>query len=148
MIIYVIRSFLQVGLRFQCQFINLVWFSFDFFSLSSSLTICCFVTLYSCVFAIVQKYHEMSFSYNYSHFQYSFFNQTLLFAQLEKVNKLWINNRTVHLQEQNQNKNKIKSRLFKLTTGSIVRFNPQSCNSPCGFSKNASFKVRVKPRFL
>ena len=68
MIIYVIRSFLQVGLRFQCQFINLVWFSFDFFSLSSSLTICCFVTLYSCVFAIVQKYHEMSFSYNYSHF--------------------------------------------------------------------------------
>ena len=34
MTIYVIRSFLQVGFRFQYQFVSLVWFSFDFFSFS------------------------------------------------------------------------------------------------------------------
>ena len=32
--VYVIRSFLQVGFRFQYQFINLVWLSIDFFSFS------------------------------------------------------------------------------------------------------------------
>ena len=46
---YVIRSFLQVGFRFQYQLINLVWLSFDFFSFSWSLTICFSVTLYSCM---------------------------------------------------------------------------------------------------
>ena len=31
-----------------------------------------------------------------------------LFAQLENVNQLWKNNRTMHVIEQNQNKNKTK----------------------------------------
>ena len=31
-LLYVIRSFLQIGFRFQYQLINLVWLSFDFFS--------------------------------------------------------------------------------------------------------------------
>ena len=35
-LLYGIRSFLQVGLRFQYQFINLVWLSVDFFSFSWS----------------------------------------------------------------------------------------------------------------
>ena len=48
-LLHVIRSFLQVGFRFQYQPINLVWLSFDFFSFSWSLTICFFVALYSCV---------------------------------------------------------------------------------------------------
>ena len=43
----VIRSFFQVGFRFQYQLSNLVWLSFDFFSFSWSLTICFFVALYS-----------------------------------------------------------------------------------------------------
>ena len=42
-LLYIIGSFLQVGLRFQYQI------SFGFFSLSWSLTICFFVALYSCV---------------------------------------------------------------------------------------------------
>ena len=67
MTIYITRPFLQVGFCFQYQFINLVWLSFDFFSFSRSLTICFFVALYSCV-CVVQKYHEMSFIYNYLHF--------------------------------------------------------------------------------
>ena len=48
-LLYVVKSFLQVGFRFQYQLINLVWLSFDFFSFSWSLTICSFVALYSCV---------------------------------------------------------------------------------------------------
>ena len=48
-LLHVIRSFLQVGFRFQYQLIYLVWLSFDFFSFSWSLTIYFFVALYSCV---------------------------------------------------------------------------------------------------
>ena len=62
-LLYVIRSFLQVGFLFQYQLINLIWLSFDFFSFTWSLTIC---FLYS----VVQKHHEISFIYKYSHFKY------------------------------------------------------------------------------
>ena len=48
-LLYVIRSFIQVRFRFQYQFINLVWLSFDFFSFSWSLIICFLVALYSWV---------------------------------------------------------------------------------------------------
>ena len=65
-LLYVIRFFLQVGFRFKYQLINLVWLSFDFFSSSWSLTIWFAMVLYSCVCSC-QKYHEMSFIYNYSH---------------------------------------------------------------------------------
>ena len=63
-----------------------------------------FSWLYILVCAVVQKYHEMFFIYNYSHFRYSFCNQPILFVQLENVNKLWNNNRTLHVNEQNQTK--------------------------------------------
>ena len=42
--------------------------------------------------------------------EYSIYNQWVLFAQLENLNKLWNNNSTVYENEQNQNKNKTKSR--------------------------------------
>ena len=45
---------------------------------------------------------------------YSFCNQPFLFAQLENVNKLWNNNRTVLVNERNQNKNKTKSRHIQI----------------------------------
>ena len=48
-LLYVIKSFLQVGFCFQYQLINLAWLSFGFFSFSWSLIICFFVALYSCV---------------------------------------------------------------------------------------------------
>ena len=60
-----------------------------------------FSWLYTLVYAVVQKYHEMSFIHNYSHFQYLFCNQLVLFAQLESVNKLWNTNCTVHVKERN-----------------------------------------------
>ena len=74
----------------------------------------CFCTL---VCAVVRKYHEMSFIYNYSHFYCSFCNQPVLFARLENTNKLWNNNRTVHVNERNQNKNKNKSRHIQVDHG-------------------------------
>ena len=68
-LLHVIRTFLQVGFRFQYQPINLVWLSFDFFSFSWSLTIISPSSwLYTLACAVVQKYQEMSFIYNYSHF--------------------------------------------------------------------------------
>ena len=79
-----------------------------------------FSWLYTLACAFVQKYYTMFFIYNYSHFWYSFCYQPVLFAQLENVNKLWNNNRTVHVTERNQNKNKTKHVTFKLTTRSIV----------------------------
>ena len=48
-----------------------------------------FSWLYALECAVVQKYHEISFIYNYSHFKYLFCNQPVLFAQYENVNKLW-----------------------------------------------------------
>ena len=42
---------------------------------------------------------------------------------MEQEHKL--SNRTVHVNERLQNKNKTKHVKFNLTTGSIVRFNPQ-----------------------
>ena len=40
--------------------------------------------------------------------EYSICNQPVLFAKLENVNELWNKNRTVHVNEQNQNKSKTK----------------------------------------
>ena len=70
-LLYVIRSFLQVGFRCQYQLINCVWLSFDFFSFSWSLTICFFVALYSFVCSF-PKISRNFFIYNYSHFSTHF----------------------------------------------------------------------------
>ena len=99
-LLYVTRSFLHVGFCFQYQLINLIWLCFDFFPFSWSLTIC-FPWLHALVCAVVQKNRKVFFIYNYSSFYYSFCNQSVLFAQLENVNKLR-KNRTVHASEQNQ----------------------------------------------
>ena len=64
----------------------------------------------------------MYFIYNYSHIQYSFCNQLVLFAQLENLNKL---NRSVHVNEV-KTKAKLSQITLKLATRSIVRFRPQT----------------------
>ena len=48
-----------------------------------------FLWLYTLVCEVFQKYHKMSFIYNYSHFGFSFCNQTILFSQLENLSNLW-----------------------------------------------------------
>ena len=68
-----------------------------------------FSWLYVSLCEVVQKYHKIFFIYNYSNFQYSVWNTPVLFAQLENANELWNNNRMVHVNEWNQNKNKIMS---------------------------------------
>ena len=49
----------------------------SFHSIEVSLS--AFLWLCTLVCAVVQKYHEMSFIYNYSHFYYSFCNQHVFF---------------------------------------------------------------------
>ena len=77
----------------------------------------------------------MLFSYNYSHFQYSFCNLPVLFAHLENVNKLWKNNPTVDVNKLNQKKKKKKRKekkshiTFRLATHSIVQLRIQLTNS-------------------
>ena len=86
-LLYVIRSFLHVDLRFQYQLINLVWLSIDFFSFNWSqscpqnnfkksfsssysekmhwdqgwaeASLSTFSWMYILVCAVVQKYHQM-----------------------------------------------------------------------------------------
>ena len=60
---YVIRSFLQVGFRFQYQLINRVWLSFDFFSFIWNLTVCFSVALYSCVWRCLKISQNIFYLY-------------------------------------------------------------------------------------
>ena len=93
---------------FRINLLILSGFPFTSFHLAEAL-LSDFLWLYTLVSALVQKYYEMSFIYNYSHYWYSFSNQPVLFAQFENVNKLWNNNLTMHVNERNQNKSKTKS---------------------------------------
>ena len=68
----------------------------------AEVSLSAFSWLYTLMCEVAQKYHEMYFTCN--HFYYSFCHQLALFAQREKVNKLWNNNHTVHENERNQNK--------------------------------------------
>ena len=110
---YIIRSFLQVGFRFQYQLINLAWLSIDFFSFSWSLTICFFVASYSCVCSFPKTSRNIFCLY-------SFCNQPVLFAKLENVNKLSNNNRTAHVNKRNQNKSKTKHVIFKYFKSAVI----------------------------
>ena len=125
-LLYVIKSVLQVGFRFQYQLINLVWLSFDFFSFSWSLTICFFVALYSCVCSC-PKISRNVFYLWLSTFLVLILQSICFICTIWK-RKLWNNNCTVHLNESNQNKNKDKSRhvTFKLTPRCIVQISPQT----------------------
>ena len=105
------------NLRRKCQInnrINLVWLSFNFFHLGEAW-LSSVSWLDTLVCEVIQKYHEMSFIYNYLHFKYSFCSQPLSFSQLENVSKLLNNNHTVNVNKRNENKNKIKHVTFKLT---------------------------------
>ena len=51
-------------------------------------------------------------------------NQPVLFAELENVNELWNNNRTVHVNERNQNKSKTKSRHIQIDHASYYSIQP------------------------
>ena len=61
--------------------------------LLSEASLSAFSWLYTLECAVVPKRHEMFFIYNYSHFQYSFCNQPVLFAEHENINKLRNTNR-------------------------------------------------------
>ena len=66
-LLYVIRSFLQVGFHFSNSSLILSGFTLTSFHLPEA-SLSAFSWLYTLVCAVVQKYHKMSFIYNYSHF--------------------------------------------------------------------------------
>ena len=78
------------------------------------------------VYAVIQKCHEMSFIYAYTHFSTHFAINLFYLQQLENVNKPWNSNRTEHVIKRNKNQNKASHVTFKLTMRSIVRFSPQT----------------------
>ena len=106
----IIRSFLLVGFLFQYQFINLVWLSFDFFW---SLTICFFVVLCSCVCSCPDNVTNFLLLLIIQ-ILVLVYNQPVLFAQLEKVYKLWNNNLIVHVNERNLSENKSQARHIQI----------------------------------
>ena len=82
-----------------------------------------FSWLYTLACAVIQKYHKMFFIYICSHFQYSFCNQPILFAQPEDINKLYYGTTTALCMWTNEIKTKAKPShvTFKLT--SVQLFN-------------------------
>ena len=58
----------SIGFRFRYQLINLVLgFPLTSFYLAKA-SLCAFLWLCTLLWAVVKKYHEMSFAYNYWHF--------------------------------------------------------------------------------
>ena len=99
---------------FSVNSLILSGFPLIFFSFSRSLSICFFLALYYCVQLSRNITKCLLFIIIHIFSIYSFYNQPVLFAQLENVNKLWNNNRTEHVNERNQNKNKTKSRHIQI----------------------------------
>ena len=56
----------------------------------------------------------MSFIYNYPHFEYTFCNQSVLFAQLKNVNRLWNNNWAYRACKRAKSSHKTNSRLIQI----------------------------------
>ena len=114
----VIRSFFQGSFLFQYQLINLAWifFGFDFIHLLKPHYLLFRGFILLCV--QLSKNITKCFFYYHSSFWYSFCNHPALFAQLENVNRLLNNNRTVHVNEL-KTKTKPNHVTFQLTTGSI-----------------------------
>ena len=138
-LLHVIRSFLLVGFCSQYQLINLVWLSIDFYPFSWSqprprsyfkklkisfsplpptakryaglkvelkphyLLFCDFIFLCMQLSKNITKWFLFIIIQNFSiHFAINLF-------YLHILNKLWNNNRIVHVNERNQNKNKVMS---------------------------------------
>ena len=103
----------RLAFVFSINSLILSGFSLTSFHLAE-VSLSAFSWLYTVECAVIQKYHEMSFIYDYSHFLYSFCHQPALFAQYENVNKPWNNNRIVHGYERSQNQNKTKPRHIQI----------------------------------
>ena len=76
--------FFKLTFVFSINSIILPGFPLTSFYLSI-VSLTAFSWLYTLVCAVVQRYHKMSFMYNYSHFYYSFCNQPVLFAKRKQT---------------------------------------------------------------
>ena len=111
--------------------------------------------LYTLVCAVVQKYHEMSFIYNYSHFKYILILQSICF-----ICTTWKRKQTTEQQLRRAKRNavwtnEIKTKTkpshrvtFKLTTPSMIRFGPQKMFDSLWCLVMAQIQFSLKISFL
>ena len=110
---------------FSINSLILPGFPFTSFHLAEA-SLPAFSQFYTLVCAVIQKYHVMSFIYNYSDFQYSFCNRPVLFAHLEYVNASYVRTNEI------KTKAKPIHVTFKLIMRSIIQFSQQIMMSgPC-----------------
>ena len=98
------------------------------------------------VYAVIQKYHEMSFIYSYTHFSTHFAINLFYLQQLENVNKPWNNNRTEHVIKRNK-KNKTKSRHIQIDHAFYCSIQPTN-NVMASLNDGFIMISEVKGRFL
>ena len=120
-LLYAIKSFLQVGYRFQYQFIILSGFPLTSLHLSEA-SLFAFLWLHTLVCAVVQRSKCLLFIIIYS-FSTQF---AINLFYLQNVNKLWKNNHTCMWRNKIKTKTKPSHAKFKLITRYIVQFRPQT----------------------
>ena len=137
---------------FIINYLLLSGFTFTSFHFSWHLTICFFKVLY---FYMYNCPKVLRIIYNHSHFYNSFCNQPALFEKLENANKPWNNNRTAHVNEWNQNKQKNPCYVtFKLTTllmASLSELKSQKkdfFSIICSLAQHDVWSWRKQPDFL
>ena len=86
-----------------------------------------FSWFYTLVCVQVSKNIKKCLLFIITHIFSTHFAINLFFAQVEIVNKLWNNNRTMHMNKIKR-KTKPSHATFELTKGSIVRFSHKQCN--------------------
>ena len=97
-LLYVIKSYLQVGLPFQYQNINLAWLSHDLFSFRWNLI---FFYGFTLLYVQLSKNITKCLLFITIHI----FSTHCFICTIEKVNKLWNNMWTVHVNKRIQKKN-------------------------------------------
>ena len=127
------------ALVFSINSLILSSFPLTFFHLAEA-SLSAFSRLYTLVCAVVQNYLQIFI------FLVFIFRPFFLLSQLKNVNKLWNNNRTVHVNEPNQTKKKPSHVTFKMTTRHIVRFSLQTRqwhHSRMALRSDATVKIKI-----
>ena len=99
---------------FNINLLILLGFLLTSFHLAEASLLFSFSWFSTLVYTVIQKYHEMSFIYAYTHFSTHFAINLFYLQELENVNKPWNNNRTEHVIKRNKSKNKTKSRHIQI----------------------------------
>ena len=122
-LLYVIRSFLQVGFPFQYQLINLVWLSFGFFHLADAS-----LPAFSWLHTLSKNITKCLLFISIHIFNIDFAIKLLYLHKLETWKNYGTTTTPCRWMNEIKTKTKPSHITFKLTTRSIARFVPQKCN--------------------